>query len=95
MTCSSILIAAAALVLATAAAAQTKYPAVLEGQAVLPALTLVPPPADAPADLAISGRYAGPPGQRDLASWPAYSLPASAVSNAQAMNEHFMHLTSC
>ena len=61
---SSILIAAAALVLASSAAAQTKYPAVLEGHAVLPALTLVPPPADAPPELAISGRYAGPPGQR-------------------------------
>ena len=44
--------------------AQTKYPAVLEGHAVLPALTLVPPPADAPEQLQISGRYAGPPGQR-------------------------------
>ena len=64
MTRSSILIAAAGLVLAAQASAQTKYPAVLEGQAVLPALTLVPPPADAPADLAISGRYAGPPGKR-------------------------------
>ena len=64
MTRSSILLAAAALVLATSAAAQTKYPAVLDGHAVLPALTLVPPPADAPADLAISGRYAGPPGKR-------------------------------
>lgn len=56
--------ATAVLFLATQAAAQTKYPAVLEGHAVLPAMTLVPPPADAPQELQISGRYAGPGGQR-------------------------------
>lgn len=55
---------AAALGLALTAAAQTKYPAVLEGHAILPAMTLVPAPADAPPELQISGRYAGPPGQR-------------------------------
>jgi hypothetical protein len=49
---------------ATLASAQTKYPAVLEGHAILPALTLVPPPADAPQDLQISGRYATPNPQR-------------------------------
>jgi hypothetical protein len=53
-----------ALGLALTAMAQTKYPAVLEGHAILPAMTLVPAPADAPTDLQISGRYAGPPGQR-------------------------------
>ena len=58
------LLATTAIVLATGAMAQTKYPAVLEGHAVLPAMTLVPPPADAPEQLQISGRYAGPPGQR-------------------------------
>ena len=58
------LAATAVLVLATQAAAQTKYPAVLEGHAVLPAMTLVPPPADAPQELQISGRYAGPGDQR-------------------------------
>jgi hypothetical protein len=44
--------------------AETKYPAVLEGHAILPAMTLVPAPADAPPELQISGRYAGPPGAR-------------------------------
>jgi hypothetical protein len=48
----------------TAAMAQTKFPATLEGHAILPAMTLVPAPADAPPELQISGRYAGPPGQR-------------------------------
>jgi hypothetical protein len=56
--------AAALLLAAYPAAAQTKYPAILEGHAILPAMTLVPAPADAPQDLQISGRYAGPPGQR-------------------------------
>ena len=59
-----LLLAATSLLLATSALAQTRYPAVLEGQAVLPAITLVPPPADAPEQLRISGRYAGPAGQR-------------------------------
>ena len=58
------LAATAVLALATQVAAQTKYPAVLEGHAILPAMTLVPPPADAPQELQISGRYAGPSGQR-------------------------------
>lgn len=58
------LVATAVVVPAVQAAAQTKYPAVLEGHAVLPAMTLVPPPADAPQELQISGRYAGPGGQR-------------------------------
>ena len=61
----SIAAAAAAMILACGPAiAQTKYPALLEGQSVLPAMTLVPPPADAPAELQVSGRFAGPPGQR-------------------------------
>jgi hypothetical protein len=55
---------AIATLFATAATAQTKYPAVLEGHAILPAMTLVPAPADAPPGLQISGRYAGPPGKR-------------------------------
>jgi hypothetical protein len=58
------LLASTAILLATSAMAQTKYPAVLEGHAVLPAMTLVPAPADAPEQLQISGRYAGPPGTR-------------------------------
>jgi hypothetical protein len=55
---------AAALLIGSAAAAQTKFPAALEGHAILPAMTLIPAPADAPQDLQISGRYAGPAGQR-------------------------------
>ena len=56
--------ATAVLILATHAAAQTKVPAVLEGHAILPAMTLIPAPADAPQELQISGRYAGPGGMR-------------------------------
>ncbi len=55
---------AIALILTGQASAQTKFPAVLEGHAVLPAMTFVPAPADAPQELQISGRYAGPTGQR-------------------------------
>ncbi len=56
--------AAALLLAAYPSAAQTKYPATLEGHAILPAMTLVQPPADAPQDLQLSGRYAGPAGKR-------------------------------
>jgi hypothetical protein len=55
---------ATAILLALPSAGQTKLSATLEGHAVLPALTLVPAPADAPQDLQISGRYAGRSGQR-------------------------------
>lgn len=50
--------------LAAETAAQTKFPATLEGHAILPAMTLVPAPADAPQELQVSGRYAGAPGLR-------------------------------
>ncbi|MGE0801124.1 MAG: esterase-like activity of phytase family protein [Lautropia sp.] len=42
---------------AAAAAAPKLYPATLVGHAVMPALTLLPAPADAPADLKISGKF--------------------------------------
>ena len=48
--------ATALLLAAFPASAQTRYPATLEGHAILPAMTLVPAPADAPQELQISGR---------------------------------------
>ncbi|MEM6441431.1 MAG: esterase-like activity of phytase family protein, partial [Pseudomonadota bacterium] len=39
-------------------AEETRFPAVLAGHAVLPALTLVPPPPDAPRDALVSGKFA-------------------------------------
>lgn len=53
----------AAIMLVTAAAwsvqaaAQTAFPATLAGHAVLPALSLIPAPKDAPADLQVSGKF--------------------------------------
>jgi len=52
------LITVAIMLGCTTATAQTKYPAVLEGHAILPALTIIPAPADSPPELQISGRYA-------------------------------------
>ncbi|HVR53842.1 MAG TPA: esterase-like activity of phytase family protein [Pseudorhodoferax sp.] len=40
--------------------AQQAYPATLAGHAVLPALTLIAPPADAPADLRVAGKFTTP-----------------------------------
>jgi hypothetical protein len=69
--------------LAATAAAQTKYPAVLEGHAVLPAMTIIAAPADAPLELQISGRFAGPvPGQR--IDKPESVMGISALSDKAA-----------
>ena len=37
--------------------AQTAFPATLAGHAILPALSLIPVPKDAPADLQVSGKF--------------------------------------
>ena len=58
------IVTAALTLFATGAASQTRFPALLEGHAILPAMTLVPPPADAPVELQISGRFAAPSGLR-------------------------------
>lgn len=47
------------LTLATAAAAEDRFPARLAGHAALPALTLIAPPADAPRDLWMAGKFTG------------------------------------
>src|SRR5262249_3119422 len=76
------LIATAAVLLAGAAAAQTKFPAVLEGHAILPAFTIIPAPADAPPELQISGRYAtGTPQRVDK---PESVMGISALSDKAA-----------
>lgn len=49
-----------ALGLPATAAAQTRFEAELAGHAILPAATFVAPPADAPPDLAVAGRFTGP-----------------------------------
>ena len=54
--CSAALCAAAL----PAAAQETVFPATLAGHAVLPALSLIAPPADAPQDAWISGKFTGP-----------------------------------
>ncbi|MGO4526951.1 esterase-like activity of phytase family protein [Microvirga sp. 2MCAF35] len=45
------------VLLGTSAMAQQQFPAVLAGHAVLPALSFVDAPADAPADLKVSGKF--------------------------------------
>jgi hypothetical protein len=53
---------APALLLAAlpAAAQETTFPATLAGHALIPAFSLIAPPADAPADAWISGKFTGP-----------------------------------
>src|SRR5262245_37923824 len=51
------------LALVSPALAQ-QYPAILAGHAVLPALTMAHPPADAPESLKTSGKYTGPGARR-------------------------------
>lgn len=45
--------------MATAASAETKFPATLAGHAFIPAATFVPAPADAPADAQMPGKFTG------------------------------------
>ena len=56
----SALAGAVLLAAAGPAAAEQAFPATLAGHAALPALTFLPPPADAPALFATSGKFAGP-----------------------------------
>ena len=50
----------AAVSLALPAAADTRFEARLAGHAILPAFTMAVPPADAPRDALVSGKFAGP-----------------------------------
>ena len=52
--------ACAALLCATPAIAQQAYPATLAGHAVLPALTVIAAPKDAPQDLQVAGKFTTP-----------------------------------
>ncbi len=64
---SRTLLAAALLAgtgLAVPAAEPVKYPAVLAGHAILPADASVMPPADAPDDLKVAGKFTGPGNRR-------------------------------
>ena len=55
-----LLVSAALCALAVPAKAEQVFPATLAGHALLPAFTLVAPPADAPRDAWISGKFTGP-----------------------------------
>ena len=56
---------AAATMLSTAHADEQRFPSTLAGHAFIPANTLVPPPADAPQDAWISGKFAAGPARVD------------------------------
>jgi hypothetical protein len=49
-----------ALCFATPALADQRFEATLAGHAILPAFTMAVPPADAPRDALVSGKFAGP-----------------------------------
>jgi hypothetical protein len=53
-------LAPALIACAPAWAQETRFPATLAGHAVLPAFTLTTPPADAPQDAWVSGKFTGP-----------------------------------
>ncbi len=53
------LLLVAGLLAATPAFADAEFPATLAGHAILPADTFIAPPADAPADLQVSGKFTG------------------------------------
>ncbi|MBY0338664.1 MAG: esterase-like activity of phytase family protein [Acetobacteraceae bacterium] len=72
-----LLATAAAVGFVLPAAADTRFEAVLVGHAILPAATLVQPPADAPEYFRLSGRFTGTGNVRNerAGSVPATSLP--------------------
>jgi hypothetical protein len=78
-----LLATAAAVGFAAAAQADTRFEAVLVGQAILPAATFVPPPADAPEYFRLSGRFTGASNVRNerAESVPATSLPGYGPRN--------------
>lgn len=53
-----VLAVSLAALLAVPAAAETVFPSRLAGHAVIPAFSLIPPPADAPQDARVSGKFA-------------------------------------
>lgn len=74
---------AATLVLAAVApaTAQTQFPAVLAGHAILPAATFVAAPSDAPDSLKLSGKYTTPDGRRQDAPG---SMPGTSFLSDRA-----------
>ena len=56
-----LMLASTVSLLALSAAAATEHQATLAGHVVLPAATFIEPPADAPADLKTSGKFATGP----------------------------------
>jgi hypothetical protein len=65
-----------AMIAAPDAAAAQAFPATLVGQAILPAASFTKPPADAPASMAVSGRYTHPDTRRrdQIGSIPGISF---------------------
>ena len=56
----SLLASAALIALSTASHAEQVFPAKLAGHAYLPAMSMVQPPANAPRDAWVSGKFTGP-----------------------------------
>jgi hypothetical protein len=57
------------------AAAETTFPATLAGHAMIPAASFVAPPADAPKDAALSGKFTGPARAMDADTVPGDTGP--------------------
>ncbi len=93
------LVTTATLVTATLAAAQqTGVEATLAGHAVLPAETLIPAPADAPAALQVSGRFTGEGNRRsdaaptDGSALPLAGQPLQGFSGIKAIGDGTYHV---
>jgi hypothetical protein len=69
----------ATMLAAAPAAADQRFPATLAGHAVIPALSLLAPPADAPAEAWVSGKFAGPGNLR-------VERPMSVMGNTGALH---------
>jgi hypothetical protein len=70
--------ATAALFTLSASAEEAVFTATLEGHAILPAATFIPPPADAPPSLAHAAKYTTPDRHRPISSAASPARTASA-----------------
>lgn len=80
-----LLASAIALPLASAAFAEELFPATLDGHSVIPAFTMLAPPANVPKDAQISGKFTGParndvPGSVMGDTGPSHGKRATGIS---------------
>jgi len=84
-----------ALSLAAPALADQRFEASLAGHAILPAFTMAVPPADAPRDALVSGKFAGPGNLRVDTPGAVMGDTGAMHGNRQKGHCLSLHRTTC